>query len=407
MTEIIAPNSQEELLSSVQDAISDQCPLAVQGAGTKRGWGRSMECDRVLDLSTLTGVTLYEPEELVLSAAAGTPIGEINQLLDEKQQQLAFEPPDLSGFYGEAASAGTLGGVIAANLSGPKRIHAGAARDHVLGFEAVSGRGEIFKSGGRVVKNVTGFDLSKLMAGSFGTLAVLTSITVKVLPKPEKTRTVLIFGLSGESAILALAKALKSPYEVNGAGHLPLAAAARSAVSYVAEAGGPVTCVRIQGPGPSVEARCRALRAELAEFGQTEELHGHNSTELWREVRDVAGLLGDADDCIWRLSVPPASGADVAAQIQAISSGEVSFDWGGGLIWLAQKEASLELATDLRQIVNQSGGHAMLMRASDEARKSIPVFHPQSEYVAGLSKRMKENFDPTAILNPGRMYEGV
>ncbi len=411
MPEKVSPQTPDELLSIVQEAVADEIPMEVAGAGSKRGWGRPVDCDWQLDLSGLTGVSLYEPEELVLSAAAATPIEEINRLLDEKNQQLAFEPADFAGLYGDGSGAGTLGGVIAANLSGPRRVHAGAARDHVLGFEAVSGRGEMFKSGGRVVKNVTGFDLSKLMAGSFGTLAVMTTITVKVLPKPDKTRTVLVFGLTVEQAVSALAKALQSPYEVNGAAHLPDSSSAKSSVSYIADAGGAVTCVRIEGPGPSVEARCRALRDELAEFGETEELHGRNSALLWREIRDVAPFFDGGDHCIWRLSVPPASGAVTVAKLFAVGDGaddgDVYFDWSGGLIWFAQDKVTDESAAKFRTIVDETGGHATLMRAPSDTRNSIPVFHPQTDHVAGLTMRLKENFDPKGVLNPGRMYEGV
>ena len=407
MPEILTPKNQDDLLAIVQEAVAGECPLEVTGSGSKWQWGRAVNSDFQLDLSGLTGISLYEPAELVLSAAAATPIEEIIRMLDENSQLLAFEPPDLTGLYGEEGGSGTLGGVIACNHSGSRRIYAGAARDHILGFEAVSGRGEIFKSGGRVVKNVTGFDLSKLMAGSFGTLAVMTTVTVKVMPKPDKARTILIYALSNEAGGQAMARALQSPYEVDGAAHLPAALSAKSSVSYVAGAAAAVTAIRIQGPAPSVEARCRALREALARFGETEELHGHNSRTLWQEIRDVSTFFDDHEKCIWRLSVPPAYGAGVADQIVATESGQTYFDWGGGLIWLAQEDVTAESALGLRKIVDEPGGHATLMRASSEIRASVPVFHPQPEHVAGLTKRLKENFDPKGVLNPGRMYEAV
>ena len=310
--------------------------LEVVGHGSKRAIGRPAQSDFTLDLSGLSGVTLYEPEELVLSAGPGTPISEIEQTLDERRQQLAFEPPDLGPLLGGAAGAGTLGGAIACNLSGPRRLKAGAARDHFLGFSAVSGRGEAFKSGGRVVKNVTGYDLCKLMCGSWGTLGVMTSLTVKVLPEPESIRTVLVLGLDAAQAGAAMTAAMKTPYDVSGAAYLPTGLARGSAVSYVSGAGGSVTAIRVEGPRPSVEYRCDALRRLLAAQGATEELHGRNSALFWQALRDVSpfAAAGDAR-CVWRVSVPPKDGPQVMQRLTAGTGGEAYLDWGGGLIWLA------------------------------------------------------------------------
>ncbi len=221
-------------------------------------------------------------------------------MLAQSRQQLAFEPPDLGPLLGAAADAGTLGGALACNLAGPRRLTAGAARDHLLGFKAVNGHGEVFKAGGRVVKNVTGYDLSKLITGSYGTLAVLTEVSIKVLPRPEKTRTVLVCGLDDAAAIRVLAGALSSINEPTAAAHLPAAVAARSAVGYVAQAGGAVTALRLEGFAPSVEARCAALKTELGALGTVEELHSSNSLQLWRELRDAAPLVGRPELVVWR-----------------------------------------------------------------------------------------------------------
>ena len=393
---MIKPDTPEDTVEAVRSAIDAKSSLLVQGNGTKAGWGHPAKNGTILNLSGLSGVTLYEPEELVLSAAAGTPMAEIENLLDENNQHLAFEPPDFGRLYGHDPGAATLAGVIACNLSGPRRFQAGAARDHFLGFDAVNGRGEMFKSGGRVVKNVTGFDLSKLMAGSFGTLGVMTSITVKVMPAGEKTRTVLVLGLDNQKAMAVMMEALNSPHDINGAAHLPMETAAKSEVSYVSDAGAAMTAFRLQGPAPSVEARCGSLRTLLAGAGKIEELHFHNSKTLWTEIRDVAALLDRDDAAIWRLSVPPSRGADVTGQLE----GDFYFDWGGGLIWLAGDAGQAE---HIRSVVKECGGHATLMRAADDARSQIPVFHPQDPAVADLSRRLKQNFDPHNIFNPGRM----
>jgi glycolate dehydrogenase FAD-binding subunit len=408
VAERLRPDNAEELLDAVKWAVAEASPLEVVGAGTKRALGRPGQADHTLDLSRLSGIGLYEPNELVLGAAAGTPLVEIEKALAAERQMLAFEPPDLGPLLGGKAGKQTLGGVVACNLSGPRRIKAGAARDHFLGFEAVSGRGEAFKAGGRVVKNVTGYDLCKLIAGSYGTLAVMSALTVKVLPAPEKTRTVLILGLDDAKAGAAMVAGLGSAHEVSGAAHLPAALAARSGVSYVSQAGGAVTALRVEGPGPSVEHRCGALRAALGAFGLTEELHGHNSGAFWREVRDVTAFAGSMGRVVWRLSVPPSEGAKVVAAVaREIGEVEALYDWGGGLVWLALPLRDDADAPIVRGAVAASGGHATLFRAPADIRAAVEVFQPQEPALAALTARLKENFDPRGILNPGRMHAGV
>jgi glycolate oxidase FAD binding subunit len=278
----------------------------------------------------------------------------------------------------------------------------------VLGVHGVSGRGEAFKSGGRVVKNVTGYDLSKLMTGSYGTLAALTEIAIKVLPAPEKIRTVLVFGLDDEAAQRAMTAALNSSHEVSGAAHLPLAVAAQSGVSYVGGAGGAVTALRVEGFGPSVAARTEALRELLGSFGALEELHSANSALLWQEVRDVVPFQA-GDQPLWRISVTPGAGAAVVRDIADAQPGAVYYDWGGGLIWYRlDGQIDDAGAAAIRAAVGRyGGGHATLVRASDEVRALVDVFEPQADGLAALSARVKDSFDPRRILNPGRMYRGV
>ncbi len=404
MTERFKAESAEQVRDLVAWAAAERQPLEVVGAGSKRGFGRRGNADRELDLSGLTGVSLYEPGELVLSAGAGTPMAEIEALLAASRQLLAFEPPDLGPLLGGAPKSGTLGGMIACNLSGPRRIKSGGARDHLLGFQAVSGRGEFFKSGGRVVKNVTGYDLSKLMCGAMGTLGVMTEITVKVLPMAEKVWTVLVLGLDRGAAGAAMTAALQSPHEVSGAAYLPRDLAEKSSVSYVAGAGAGVTAIRLEGPGPSVEYRCAELRAQLSAFSDTEELHSHNSAKLWREIRDVAPFAGPEDTrCVWRLSVPPTEGPAVAARLEDAAGGASFFDWGGGLIWCAVDAPSDAAHGQVRAALGDTGGHATLIRAPEPVRAAVPVFHAPSAGLAALSRRVKENFDPHGVLNPGRM----
>ncbi len=407
MAERLRPESPEQLLETMRWAVGEETPLEVVGAGSKRVIGRPATATHELDLTGLTGIGLYEPNELVLGAGAGTSLAEINTALAAENQMLAFEPPDLGPLLGGKQGAQTIGGVIACNLSGPRRIKAGAARDHFLGLKAVSGRGEAFKAGGRVVKNVTGYDICKLLAGSYGTLAVLSAVTVKVLPAPAKTRTVLVFGLADIDAMKAMTAGLTSAHEVSGAAHLPQPAAESSAVSYVAKAAGAVTAVRIEGPQASVEYRCAALRKTLDEFGETEELHGRNSAMLWSEIGNVAAFAGEQERLIWRLSAPPSKGPAVVAAVNEKIAAQALYDWGGGLIWLAVEPLQDAGAPAIREAIAKSGGHATLIRAPVDIRASSEVFQPQEAGAAGLTKRLKESFDPRRVLNPGRMYEGV
>lgn len=409
MSETLKPETAEQVLDAVKWAAASESPLAVKGQGSKEGFGRAVEADCRLDLSGLTGIGCYEPNELFMTAGAATTLAEIEAALRQNNQQMAFEPADLGILLGGEGDAGTIGGAIACNLAGSRRIKAGAARDHFLGFNAVSGRGETFKSGGTVVKNVTGFDLSKLIAGSFGTLAVMTEVTFKVLPAPEKTRTVLVLGLSDQDAMKAMAKALGSSHEVSGAAHLPEAAAKGSKVSHVAGTGRSVTAFRVEGPGPSVEHRCRALTALLGGGASVEELHSENSALLWREICDVRLLDGDGENGrqVWRLSVPPMNGAGVAEQLTAGTGASVFYDWGGGLIWLTMDATPDAGHETVRRAVEAAGGHATLVRAGADVRNRVPVFEPQTGALREITARIKEGFDPKGILNPGRMVEGV
>ncbi len=421
MTNTFKPENADQVVEAVAWAAAEARPLGVAGRGTKRGLGRPVQAAHGIDLSGLTGITLYEPEALVLSARAGTPRAEIEAVLVEQRQQLAFEPGDLGPLLGAGAGQGSIGGMLACNLAGPRRIKAGAARDHFLGTSAVSGRGEAFKCGGRVVKNVTGYDLCKLLAGSYGTLAILTDVTVKVMPAPEKTRTVLLLGLDDAGARAAMTRALQSSHEVSGAAHLPAPVAARSAVSYVAraggaQAGGAITALRVEGPGPSVDYRCTALREDLADLADSEELHSMNSAALWRELRDVAPFVGRPERPVWRVSVAPQDGARLVAAVARELDAEYFYDWGGGLIWLAPAPPGEDAGADagaariraaLGAAPGSGGGHATLFRAPAELRAAVPVFQPQDPAKAALTTRVKDGFDPKRVLNPGRMYAGV
>jgi glycolate oxidase FAD binding subunit len=416
MVENVKPRDAAEVEQAIQWAMAGGKALEVVGRGSKRPIGRAAQWDMTLDLSGLSGVTLYEPAELVLSAKAGTSLAEIEALLSASGQELAFEPMDYGPLLGTAAGSATIGGVLAGNLSGPRRVKAGAARDHFLGVTAVSGRGETFKSGGRVVKNVTGYDLCKLLAGSWGTLAAMTDVTIKTLPRAETERTVLVPGLDDATAGKVMTAVMGSYADASAAAHLPQALAKR--IAETATAGAAVTAFRIEGVAPSVAHRHALMDAlvvhlleESAQPGaQLATLEEASSRALWRAIRDVtpfaaAGPTGARD--VWRISTAPAHGASVGRALVERAEAEVLYDWAGGLIWAALPSSDDARSRLVRSLVAEPGGHATLIRAPAAVRAAVDVFEPEAPALSVLTRRVREGFDPRGVLNPGRMWAGV
>ena len=400
---IFTPSTAAEVLEAVRWAAAEEQPLEILGAGTKRGIGRPAQTQHAVELSGLAGVTLYEPEELVLSARAGTPLAQIEALVAAHNQELAFEPMDYGPLHGAPTAggkSGTIGGVLAANLSGPRRLKTGAARDHILGVSAVSGRGEAFKAGGRVVKNVTGYDLSKAMAGSWGTLAVVSDVTFKVLPRSEMETTVVLRRLDDEQATAAMAAALGSSAEVASAAHLPERVAAR--VLEGALGGDAATLLRVEGFGPSVAYRVEMLRSLLG--GEVTTVEADGSRRLWADIRDVVPFAdgSGSERPVWRVSVAPSQGWKLVAGLRMQAAIDAFYDWQGGLVWL-RMDADPESELVRAGVAAVGGGHATLVRASAPARAALSTFQPQGGALAALSARLKQEFDPRGILNPGRM----
>jgi glycolate oxidase FAD binding subunit len=408
MADRLAPRDVQEVEQTISWAVANGKTLEVVGRGSKRVIGRAAQWDASLELSALTGITLYEPEELVLSAKAGTPLAEIEALVAASHQELAFEPMDYGVLLGGETGAGSIGGAIAANLSGPRRIKAGAARDHFLGVTAVSGRGEIFKSGGRVVKNVTGYDLCKLLAGSWGTLAAMTDVTIKTLPKAETEETILVLDLDEATASKVTAAAMGSYGDVSAAAHLPEVVANR--IAALAGVGTAATAFRLEGFAPSVAQRKAVLEKLLSPFGALGTLPEEQSRSLWRAIRDVApfaasGPSGKRD--IWRLSTAPTHGAEVGRALREKLDAEVLYDWACGLIWAALPAADDANAAAVRAFVAATGGHATLIRAPAAVRAAVDVFTPEPGPLAALTDRVRKGFDPQRVLNAGRMWAGV
>ncbi|HWI85646.1 MAG TPA: FAD-binding protein [Sphingomonas sp.] len=376
------PGSADELRDCVADAAREGSTLSIRGGGSKALIGAPAAAGvRLLDMSAFAGVVDYDPAELVLTVGAATPLAEVEALVAESGQMLAFEPFDHGPILGLPPGAATIGGVIAAGVAGSQRVSHGGARDHLLGFEAVSGLAQRFVAGARVVKNVTGYDLPKLAAGSWGRLFAMTQLTLKVLPGPRQRLTKLVEGLDFAAAQQAMAAALGSQADVAAAAYLP------------ARAGFPsITAIRIQGFGPSVAARAIMLDRLLAGHAPPRDAPEDEAAAFWRTICDLDML--DRDLPLWRINVAPSRGPEIVAAIE----GAWLADWGGGLIWAA----SAAEAGTVRDAAEAAGGHATLVRADASTRAAIPAFHPQPPGIAALEVRIRRAFDPAGVFETGR-----
>ena len=337
-----------------------------------------------------------------MSARGGTPIGRIVGDLARQGQMLAFEPIDLSGLVGREPGTGSIGGLFAMNFSGSRRIAAGGARDNLLGISAIAGNGAAFRSGGRVMKNVTGLDLARTLTGSWGTLAVLTEVTFKVVPAPEETATLVLLGLEDGIAVEALTAAMTSPYEVSGAVHLQKALAERLWHQGLKDEHTAVTAVRIENFSPSVAYRIGRLKEELKLYGPVHVLSNESSLAFWHELQHLSVLQGSSAP-LWRISTSPSSGPKVVAAITRFMTCHAWYDWGGGLVWAEVLPTSDAGAADIRRVIGTYGGHATLIRAEPAVRTSVDVFQPLEPAIARITAKLKSVFDPAGILNRGRM----
>jgi glycolate oxidase FAD binding subunit len=399
---VLAPTEEAGVEAAVADASVKREPLAVTGNGSKYGMLRPVQAARSLSTRNLSGITLYSPQELVISARAGTPLAEIEATLSERGQHIIAEPPDLSSLFGTRESQ-TLGGIIATNLSGPRRVAWGAMRDHLLGIRAVTGRGEAIHSGGRVLKNVTGLDLCKLLAGSHGTLGVITEVTLKVLPAPEAVGTLVLPDLDAVDGVRSLSDALGSPFSVSAAAWLPRDAAAR--LPELAGFGSSVALMRIEDFAASVSYRTARLRDDL-QPAAAYILDDATSRTVWRSVRDLVPLPLAADDAVWRVSVRPSAGPVVFQALTDAFGARGFLDWGGGLAWIAGPATSASHAA-VEAAARAAGGAWMLMRAPEPLRAAVQVLPPEPKPLDRITRRIKAALDPNAVLNPGRMYAGL
>ena len=391
---VLTPTSEAEAAQQVSEARARGQKLDIVGGGTRKGLGRPARGDGGLSSAQMSGVVFYEPAEMVICAKAGTRVRDVEALIAQRGQILPFEPTDHRGLYGTTGEP-TIGGLAAANVSGPRRISAGAARDSLIGLRLVNGRGEIIKSGGRVMKNVTGLDLVKLNCGAHGTLGFVTEATFKLLPKPESEASIVIRRLDDKRAIEALSIALGSPFGVSGAAHISAGMGREF----------PRTFLRIEGFRASVDYRIASLIALLEPFGAKHALEDEYSGRIWRAIGDAAFLAAPAERAVWRVSLAPSKAADFVARVGDRAHAHF-FDWGGGLVWLSS-DASQGAAAGIRAALAPLGGHATLVRAPDELREAIDVFEPLSAPLTRITRGVKASFDPDGLFNTGRMYRGI
>ncbi len=389
MNNIEKPRSEQEIADYINNAYVHVKPVEIIGGGTRSGLGHQVIARSKVSLENHAGIKLYEPEALTLVAKAGTPLKQLQETLMENGQRLPFEPMSHQAIFGTTGNS-TIGGVVACNISGPRRIQAGACRDSLIGVRFVNGKGEIIKNGGRVMKNVTGLDLVKLMCGSHGTLGVITEVAFKVLPIAEREATLSISGLSVEKAIWVLSRALSTPFDITGAAHLP---------DYN---GNSLTIMRVEGFSNQVDYRLSGLRKVIAANFDSEIIEGQEHANLWRLVRDVEPFKENTYP-VWRVSTMPSQAPIIYNAIRETFDAKFVFDWAGGLIWIRVDDICTARASEIRNVISSCGGHATLVRAGDELRRKTPAFHPQIKRIADLSRSIRNKFDPAGILNPGRL----
>ena len=384
---ILRPTNATELAEAIADATRSGARLEICGGGSKATMGAPRDATR-LDMTGFAGVIDYDPPELVLTVGAGTPLSQVRALVSGQDQMLAFEPFDHGPIFGRPAGAATIGGVIASGVAGSRRVSRGAARDHLLGFKAVSGRAEAFVGGAKVVKNVTGYDLPKLMTGSWGRLAALTEVTLKVLPRPRTEASWGIEGLDAGQAQAVMARVMGSQAEISAAAHAPATSERRIAM----------TVLRIEGFGPSVAARGQMIEALLLPLGGARLLPPDVAMAFWNDLHTLAPLADDRP--LWRINTPPSAGGAVLERLEGMAPRWL-MDWAGGLIWMtAEGDPAL-----VRAAAEGAGGHAALVRAPEDLRRQVPAPHPQAPGVAALEARVRRAFDPAGVFETGRFLD--
>lgn len=391
MDEASAPAAEAELAARVRAAAAARTPLEITGGGSRRSLGRPVQAAGTLSTRQLAGVLDYRPGELSITVGAGTPLAEVLDTIASHRQMLAFEPPDWRQLLATPDRTPTIGGTVATASSGPRAVVAGGCRDALTGLRFVNGRGEAIVSGGRVMKNVTGYNLAHLLCGSFGTLGILTELSLRTAPLPEAEATIMLAGLDVEQAVRAMAMALATPHGVSGAARIP-----------AVDQGDSRTCLRIEGLQSSIVQRCDELTRQFVDFGRAEVLSAQASKTLWADIRDLRSF-GSPPGVLWRVMVRPSHAPHVIAALESRCGSDYLLDRGGAVVWLRTGDPDAGGAELIRRVVDAAGGHATLFRADPQLRLTVPWQHPPSQPLGSIHTALRAKFDPEGILNPGRM----
>jgi len=401
---IFNPSSREEIAEIIRNCYKKNIPLEINGSKSKNKIGRNFQAEKTLDLTSYSGIIDYKPEELYIKVKAGTPINSIIEELDKHDQQLAFEPVDFGFLFNGKSNNGTIGGVISCNFAGPRRFKVGSARDHLLGFQGINGKGEIIKSGGTVVKNVTGYDLCKLISGSFGTLSVLTELSVKVLPKPQSSKTLIINNPHIKKAIEYLGTALSSSSDPSGGVFYPEQFDQSFTFNDLTHKGA-LTAIRIEGPSNSVDHRIKNLSAELGLLENEYSILESVQTKIfWNKTKNLE-IFSNSKKNLLRIVVPISETLSVLHKIKPF---EINYflDWGGSLIWVELEKISLKILREIKDIMNQHSGYFTIIKVEDDLKASADIF-TIDPIKYKISEKIKKSFDPKRIFNPGKMYSGI
>ena len=401
---IFNPSSREEIAEIIRNCYKKNIPLEINGSKSKNKIGRNFQAEKTLDLTSYSGIIDYKPEELYIKVKAGTPINSIIEELDKHDQQLAFEPIDFGFLFNGKSNNGTIGGVISCNFAGPRRFKVGSARDHLLGFQGINGKGEIIKSGGTVVKNVTGYDLCKLISGSFGTLSVLTELSVKVLPKPQSSKTLIINNPHIKKAIEYLGTALSSPSDPSGGVFYPEQFDQSFTFNDLTHKGA-LTAIRIEGPSNSVDHRIKNLSAELGLLENEYSILESVQTKIfWNKTKNLE-IFSNSKKNLLRIVVPI---SETLSVLQKMKPYEINYflDWGGSLIWVELEKISLKILREIKDITQRHSGYFTIIKVEDDLKASADIF-TIDPIKYKISEKIKKSFDPKRIFNPGKMYSGI
>ncbi len=406
------PTNEKEASDLIKQFYKSNTPIEIVGSGSKRTIGKPLQVSKALSLSKINGITEYLPEELFIKVKAGTKISQIEEKLKKNRQQLAFEPINFGYLFSGISDYGTAGGQVACNISGPRRFKVGSLRDHILGFRGINGRGEIIKSGGKVVKNVTGYDLSKLMCGSYGTLVALTEIVFKVLPAPKESKTIVFHNLKLESSCDLMNSVLGSSSDVSGSVYLPIEPVCPGCSMNVEKTfklndlkyGGSFTAIRIEGTSKSIDERTQNLMKIVKTFNSNISiLETHQSELFWEKIKNLE-FFSSSKNNIVRIVIPPSECVKLVYQLS--NKFKYYLDWGGALIWVEACDLTEEMFESIRKKVVRLGGYITMIKNSKNLPYVEEVFTINRDRF-NISQNIKKSFDPKGILNPGKMYTGI